>query len=105
MGLQELIVQEINDFGGIEQVTAALKRLRKFVSEKRRLDNLVIYYNLLYTQKQDIESDFLHYYRDIFETKDFLLEFNKNREDETITFMIYLIDFQVDYLSKIRRIS
>lgn len=105
MKLQQLLIQKIDDFGGIERLTADMQKLREFTNEKKWYDNMIIYFNSLYIQKVDVESHAVEYYEASRDTIDFLEDLNKTRTDVTNEFLIDLISFKLKYVSGIRKIS
>jgi hypothetical protein len=105
MTLQEQITQKINDFGGIEKLTTDMQRLRIFSNEKKWFDNMIIYFNGLFSQIVDVEAHAVEYRKASIDTIEYLDEFNSTRNEPTIKFLIDLITFKLSYASGIRKIS
>lgn len=105
MTLQEHLIKKIDDFGGIVKLTEEMERLRVFAKEKKWYDNMIIYFNNLYTQIIDVESHAIEYHKASTDTILFLQEFNVNRNERVNKFLIDLISFKLDYVSAVRKIS
>ncbi len=105
MTLQEQMTQKINDFGGIEKLTKDMERLRLFTKEKKWFDNMIIYFNSLYTQIIDVEVHAVDYHKASVDTVEFLEKFNSTRKEPTVKFLVDLITFKLSSVSGIRRIS
>jgi len=99
------MIQKVDEFGGIEKLTKDLKRFRTFASEKKWFDNMIIYFNTLYTDVVDVEAYAMEYHQASLDTIAYLKEFTKTRNEETITFLIDLITFKLNHISGVRRIS
>lgn len=103
--LQQLMKQKIDDFGGIEVLTKDLERLRAFTDEKKWFDNMIFYFNSLYTQIVNVEQYAVEYHQASVDTIEFLNDFNKTRKEATIKFLTDLIAFKLDYVAGVRHIS
>lgn len=62
MTLQHLLILKADAFGTIERPTANMLKFRQFTNEKKWCDNMIIYFNNLYTQIVDVESHVIEYY-------------------------------------------
>ncbi len=105
MTLQEQMKKKIDDFGGISFLTLQMEKLRSQTKEKNWYNNMIIYFNSLYTQEIDVVSHTLDYHQATVDTVDFLKSFNKNLNDKTNEFLIELIRFKLQSVAKIRKIS
>lgn len=105
MTLQKKMTTKIDEFGGIEKLTLELNRLRVFATKKNLFDNMIFYFNSLYNQIVDVEGYAIEYRQSSLETIDFLEEFNKERKESTISFLIDLISFKLSSVAGIRKIS
>ncbi|MEX0273279.1 MAG: hypothetical protein AB3N16_02765 [Flavobacteriaceae bacterium] len=73
--------------------------------EKVWFDNMVIYFNNLYLQEFDVESYALEYRDTSLKTIEFLRKFNKERNIAAVDFLIGLIEYKLEYVANIRKIS
>lgn len=103
--LQTQLMQKIDAFGGIEQLTTDMQRFRMLTKEKKWFDNMIIYFNSLYSQTVDVEGQAVEYHKASVDTIDFLTEFNATRNEDTIKFLINLITYKLDSVAGIKRIS
>lgn len=105
MRLQQLMIQKIEDFGGIERLTNDMQKLREFTNEKKYYDNMIIFFNNLFSQKIDAEFFAIEYHQSSLDTIEFLEVFNETRKDVTNQFLIDLINYKLEFVSGIRKIS
>jgi hypothetical protein len=105
MRLQQLMIQKIDEFGGIERLTNDMQKLREFTNEKKYYDNMIIFFNNLFTQTIDAESFTIKYHQSSLDTIEFLEAFNETRNDCTNQFLIDLINYKSEFVSGIRKIS
>ena len=105
MTLQQLMTQKIDEFSGIEQLSLELEKFRSFSNEKKYFNNIIIYFNGLYNQIVDVENHAVSYRQATLESIQFLEKFNETRNEPTINFLIDLINFKLEYVQDIKRIS
>ena len=103
--LQQQVTRKIDAFGGIRWLTSDMERLRTFTDEKKWFNNMVIYFNGLYNQNINVEEHAVTYRQASLDTIDFLEKFNKTRNEPTIIFLIDLINYKLEYVAGVRRIS
>ncbi len=99
------MIQKIDDFGGIEKLTEDLERLKSLSPEKKWFDNMIFYFNSLYTQIVNVEQYAVEYHQSSVDTIEFLNGFNTTRKEPTIKFLIDLISFKLNHVAGVRRIS
>lgn len=105
MTLQKQMTQKIDEFGGIEKLTLDLERLRVFTKEKKWFNNMIFYFNSLYSQIVDVEAHAVEFRKASLDTVEFLVEFNEGRNEEAIKFLIDLINFKLSAVNGLRKIS
>ncbi|MFK7814164.1 MAG: hypothetical protein AB8B59_16825 [Maribacter sp.] len=105
MTLQQLITEKIDEYSGIQKLSSEMERLRSFTDEKKWFNNMIVYFNGLYNQIINVEEYAVTYRQSSLDTIDFLEKFNENRNEQTVKFLIDLINFKLQYVSGIRRIS
>ena len=105
MRLQEEMIKRIDEFGGIEKLTLELQKSSKMSQEKKWFDNMVIFFNNLYTQEMNVEVYALDYKQASLDTIAYLNNFKIGKDTSTSDFLINLIEFKLDYVDKIRKIS
>ncbi len=93
MTLQKKMTKKIDDFGGIEKLTLDLERLRVYTNEKKWFNNMIFYFNSLYSQIVDVEGHAVEFRQASIDTVEFLEEFNEGRNEATIKFLVELINF------------
>jgi hypothetical protein len=105
MTLQQLMTQKIDEFSGIEKLTQEMERLRSFTDEKKYFNNMIIYFNGLYNQIVNVEEHAVSYRQNSVDTIQFLEKFNTSRNEPTIKFLVDLINFKLEYVAGVKRIS
>lgn len=104
MKLQQLLIQKIDDYIGIEGLSEEMERYRSLTHEKKWFNYMIIYFNCLYYQNENVEEHAISYRKIILQTKTFLEQFNETRNEPTIQFLLDLIQFKLDYASGMSRI-
>lgn len=105
MRLQQLVIQKIDDYIGIEDLSKEMERYRSLTHEKKWFNYMIIYFNCLYYQNENVEEHAISYRQIILGTKAFLENFNETRNEPTIRFLLNLIQFKLDYVAGMSRIS
>ncbi|MDV7138644.1 hypothetical protein R3X28_07140 [Maribacter sp. TH_r10] len=105
MRLQELMVERIDNFIGIEKLTEELERMREMTHEKVWFDDMIICFNSLYLKDFNAEEYTLNYKIHLQKTIDFLNRFSKGTGSEIHKFLIDLLEFKIDYVYNLRKIS
>lgn len=105
MNLQQKVIQKIEDYGGIDQLSNELERLRILASEKNWFDNMNFYLNSFYTQALDAEALALEFKQSSLEAIAYLEKFNKRIREPSIAFTIALVNDTLATVSGIRKIS
>ncbi len=105
MRLQEHLIQKIDQFCGIEELSKDLEQLRNYTTEKKWFDNIDFYFNSLYTQRVDVETHAVQYRQATIDTIAFLEQFNTGRNWPTVNFLIYIINYKLSYVAGIHKIS
>lgn len=104
MKLQQSLIQKIDDYIGIEDLSKEMERYRSLTHEKKWFNYMIIYFNCLYHQNENVEEHAISYRQIILGTKAFLDEFNETRNEATIQFLLDLIQFKLDYVEGMSRI-
>ncbi|MFS4449114.1 hypothetical protein [Maribacter sp. 2307UL18-2] len=104
MKLQQSLIQKIDDYIGIEDLSKEMERYRSLTHEKKWFNYMIIYFNCLYHQNENVEEHTISYRQIILGTKAFLDEFNETRNEATIQFLLDLIQFKLDYVEGMSRI-
>lgn len=105
MRLQQLMIQKIDDYVGIEGLSQEMERFRSMTDEKKWFNYMIIYFNCLYYQNENVEEHAISYRQVILDTLAFLEKFNETRNEPTIQFLVDLIQFKLDYVAGMKRIS
>ncbi len=105
MSLQQKLIQKIDAFGGIEKLNSELERIRILSTEKKWFDNMIFYFNSLYTQALDVEAMAIEFKQTSLDTIDYLEQLNKSIREPAIAFIIDLISYKLAAVSGIRTIS
>jgi len=105
MNLRQKMIQKIDDFGGIDKLSSELERIRILATEKKWFDNMIFYFNSLYTKAIDVESMAIEFKQTSLDTIKYLEKFNKSLNEPAITFIIDLINYKLTTVSGIRKIS
>lgn len=105
MNLQQLIIQKIDNYIGIEDLSAEMERYRSMTPEKKWFNYMIIYFNCLYYQNENVEEHAVSYRQIILETRAFLEKFNESRNEPTIVFLLDLIQFKLDYVAGVSRMT
>lgn len=105
MNLQEKMTRKIDDFGGIERLSLELERIRISAKEKKWFDNMIFYFNSLYSEILDVESMALEFKQTSLDTVAYLEKLNNDINEPTLKFIIDLINFKLATVSGVRKIS
>ena len=66
---------------------------------------MIIYFNSLFTQEIDVVGYAIDYRQASLDTIAFLQKFNQIKKERTNEFLMDLIQFKLDYVANIRKIS
>jgi len=105
MNLQELMIAKIEGFGGIEKLSNEIEKCRELSPEKIWFDNMQLCFNNLFLNKVDVEEYALDYKQSSQDAVIYLKEFKKGREEKIYDFLIDLMEFKLEYINNIRKIS
>lgn len=110
MKLREIIIKKIDKFGGLNSFINNVEILRFHVpiDKLKIIDNIILYYTLLYEFPRDHEADVIKYYDLRLETISILKKLiinDSNLKSFFLHWFIDLIEFGNKYVSKTRKLA
>tara|TARA_B100000809_G_scaffold227977_1_gene240663 strand:- start:717 stop:1055 length:339 start_codon:yes stop_codon:yes gene_type:complete len=105
--LQKAIMNQIDDFGGVEKLNDFLNifKINKNPSDKLHVLTMQHYYQSLYLYYVPVEDDCIDYRDSAIDTVAFLENYKNTKDADYVCFLINLISFGLDYTVKIKKLA
>ena len=107
MTLQESLMLKIDDFCGIESLVNFLEKFKNTVnkSDKIYFNNIIDYFSLFYEQVIPVEKHAVEFKEATLKTVSILEFYNEDKNCETLSFLINLINFKLEAVSNIKGLA
>lgn len=105
--LRDQIIEKINNLGGLDEFLKNVENIRyRFPKESRNLiDNIRIYYKMLFRKDMDHEYHVMRFMNLRLQTLDILNELTEECNCNFCKWFIEFIEFGNDYVGKLRRLA
>lgn len=107
MTLQNKMMSRIDDFCGIEKLVSFLEKFKNTVKDDDKVyfNNIIDYFSLFYEQTIPVEKHAVEYREATLKSISILEFYNKDRNCETLNFLINLIKFKLEAVSNIKGLA
>ena len=105
--LQRRTILEINKLCGIQELTQFATKYKQSINVKDRIliNNLIEYYNSLYYDSVNVESDILMFYNTVTKTKDMLIRCIKKRPSKYLHLLLNVISYNIDSMANVKKLA
>lgn len=107
MTLQSKLMAKIDEFCGIESLVNFLEKFKNTINESDKIyfNNIIDYFSLFYEQEIPVEKHAVEYREATLKSISVLKSYNKDKDCETLNFLINLINYKLEAVSNIKGLA
>ncbi|MDD7913899.1 hypothetical protein [Polaribacter ponticola] len=107
MTLQRKLMLKIDEFCGIQSLITFLEKFKNTVNESDKIyfNNIIDYFSLFYEQTIPVEKHAVEFREATLKSIAVLESYNKDKNCETLNFLINLISYKLEAVSNIKGLA